>query len=154
MLPAGHPPLPVARPTFMMRFMSPRPALFRSLFDAADWAQLAPAVQRMHGDGNVLRASGRAIVEGDTHTTARWARHLLGLPQPGNDQSLALTIERHEGGETWTRIFARGRMRSTLGSHQGTQLRERLGPVSLHFALRREADAATGGVATPVGFRA
>ena len=121
--------------------MPPATALFRSLLDAADWSRLAPAVQRMHGEGRLIQASGRAEVDGATHAPARLLRRLLTLPEPGSGQAIALTIERHADHERWIRGFARGRMSSTLRAGQGLPLRERLGPVTLHFSLRREGDA-------------
>ncbi|WP_114241425.1 DUF4166 domain-containing protein [Dyella sp. C9] len=121
--------------------MPPPPALFRSLLAPADWSQLAPAVQRMHADGEVLEASGQAQVRGASHAFARGLRRLLTLPEPGDAQAIALTIERHASHERWTRRFARGRMHSTLRRGNDAHLRERLGPVTLHFSLRRESDA-------------
>lgn len=121
--------------------MSSTPALFPSLFHAADWSQLAPPVQRMHAEGRVIQASGCANVDGDTHLAARLLRRLLSLPGPGADQPIALTIERDGLHERWSRQFARGFMRSTLRAGAGQQLLERLGPVTLHFSLRREDDA-------------
>ncbi len=116
-------------------------ALFPSLLDAADWSRLAPAVRRMHGDGARVQASGTAQVEGDTRWMARLLRRVLTLPEPGADQAIALTIERDGQRETWTRRFARGRMRSTLRPGDAYALRERLGPVSLHFTLHRVGEA-------------
>ena len=67
---------------------------------------------------------------------------MLGLPEPGADQAIALSIEREGTREIWTRSFANGGMRSTLErSADGTRLRERLGQVSLYFELRREGGA-------------
>ena len=116
-------------------------ALFPSLLDAADWSQLAPPVQRMHGEGARLEASGTAQVEGDTHVLARLLRRILTLPEPGADQAIAITIERDGQRETWTRRFARGQMQSVLQPGSAMAMRERLGPVSLHFCLRRDGDA-------------
>jgi len=116
-------------------------ALFPSLLDATDWSQLAPPVQRMHGEGALLEASGTAQVEGDTHILARLLRRILTLPEPGVDQAIAITIERDGQRETWTRRFARGQMRSVLQPGSAMAMRERLGPVSLHFSLRRDGDA-------------
>jgi hypothetical protein len=124
-----------------MHAMLTSPALFRSLLGAADWDRLAAPVQRMHGDDTLLYAAGHAAVEGSEGLLARQLRRLLRLPDPGAEQPLALTIERKDGEETWTRHFGRGHMRSTLRSIDGLHLRERLGPMSLHFKLRRDADA-------------
>lgn len=117
------------------------PILFRTLLDPADWEQLAPAVQRMHAEGSVVEASGRAYVDGETHLAARLMRRLLTLPEPGAGQAIAVTIERHATHERWSRRFVRGRMQSTLRAGSHRQLHERLGPVTLRFALRRDGDA-------------
>ncbi|MFC4763376.1 DUF4166 domain-containing protein [Dyella koreensis] len=117
-------------------------ALFPALIGAADWRHLAPAVRRMHGDTPSLHAKGVAKVEGANHWPARILRRVLGLPEPGEDQPLALTIERDGPSEIWTRHFKHGRMRSTLErTADGTNLREQLGPMALYFTLRRDGEA-------------
>ncbi|PMQ06212.1 hypothetical protein DyAD56_06130 [Dyella sp. AD56] len=116
-------------------------ALFHTLLDPADWPRLHPAVQRMHGEGCIIEASGNADVDGARHALARWLRRWLTLPEPGDGQAIALTIERLATHERWTRRFARGRMHSSLSRGSDPYLRERLGLVSLHFSLRREGDA-------------
>jgi hypothetical protein len=121
--------------------MPPEP-LFPALIGPADWPLLAEPVRRMHGGAVSLRASGAADVEGATHPAARMLRRILGLPEPGLGQAIALTIEREDGREIWTRQFARGRMRSMLErAPDGLRLRERLGPVALLFELGRDGDA-------------
>lgn len=115
-------------------------ALFPDLL-GEQWHALAGPVRRMHGDARCVRASGIADVSGATHVPARLLRRLLGLPEPGPAQALEVVIERHADHETWTRRFAHGRMRSRLArSRGGDRLHERLGPVTLHFDLRREGD--------------
>lgn len=117
-------------------------ALFPDLLGDACWRQLPPAVQAMHGASPVLHANGVADITGDNHLAARGLRRLLGLPPPGSAQALALTIERHNGNEVWTRRFANRQMRSTLGRRTGSPfLYERLGPARLGFALRRDGEA-------------
>ena len=116
--------------------------LFPALIGASDWPLLAAPVRRMHGGAMSLRAHGVAQVAGARHPAARLLRRVLGLPEPGADQAIALSIERSDGRETWTRGFANGRMRSTLErAADGARLRERLGPVSLYFELRRDGEA-------------
>lgn len=116
--------------------------LFPALIGPSDWPLLAAPVQRMHGGTASLSAHGVAQVEGARQVPARLLRRLLGLPEPGMDQAIALNIERQGRRETWTRSFANGRMRSTLEpAADGMHLRERLGPVSLYFELRRDGAA-------------
>jgi hypothetical protein len=116
-------------------------ALFRTLLDPVDWSGLAPSVQRMHAEGNVIEASGQADVNGARHALARWTRRLLTLPEPGAGQAIALTIERHSTHERWTRRFERGYMQSTLRRGKDLCLHERLGPVTLRFSLQRQGEA-------------
>lgn len=116
--------------------------LFPALIGPSDWLLLAAPVRRMHGGSASLRAHGIAQVDGARHPLARLLRRVLGLPEPGADQAIALSIEREDERETWTRSFANGRMRSTLQRDaSGARLRERLGPVSLYFELRRDGEA-------------
>lgn len=115
-------------------------ALFPTLL-GEHWTALALPVRRMHGDAACVRARGRADVEGATHLPARLLRRWLGLPPPGVEQALEVTIERDGRSETWTRHFAARRMRSTLTSTDGHRLSESLGPLRLHFELRRDGQA-------------
>lgn len=112
-------------------------ALFPALL-GDQWQGLAAPVRRLHDGLACMRARGLAVVEGDAHFPARWLRRWLGLPEPGPAQAVEVTIERHGTGETWTRRFASGQMRSHLTpSADGSHLCERLGPVTLLFTLCR-----------------
>lgn len=133
-------------------------ALFPSLLGEAAWHVLPESVRHMHGSAARVLACGKADVEGNDNLAARALRHLLGLPPPGVEQSLEVCIEREGGRETWTRHFALGRMQSTLRSDaNATHLLERLGPVTLRFALLPDAhgvswdlkDASVLGVRVP-----
>lgn len=117
-------------------------ALFPSLLGNDAWHALPAAVQAMHGDASILHANGFADVAGAVHVPARCLRHLLGLPPPGPQQALALTIERHGTRETWTRRFTGRRTQSVLDRRPGSLLLyERLGLATLGFALHRDDDA-------------
>lgn len=117
-------------------------ALFPDLLGADAWRRLPHAVQAMHGSAPRLHANGLADVEGACHLPARWLRHLLGLPPPGPQQVLAVTIERQGTREVWTRRFSHRRMQSVLDRRAGSPLLfERLGPATLGFALRHDDDA-------------
>jgi hypothetical protein len=117
-------------------------ALFPGLLGDEIWRQLPDAVQVMHGAAPILRANGVADVTGADHFLARCLRRLLGLPAPGPQQALVLTIERRGTREVWTRRFTGRRMRSVLDRRPGSPLLyERLGPATLGFALQRDGDA-------------
>lgn len=118
------------------------PALFPTLLGDDVWQCLPPAVQAMHGPAPQLHASGMADIEGANHLPARCLRCLLGLPPPGPQQVLALTIERNGTRELWTRRFTGRRMQSVLDRRPDSPLLyERLGPATLGFALHRDGDA-------------
>ncbi|RCS29573.1 DUF4166 domain-containing protein [Rhodanobacter denitrificans] len=117
-------------------------ALFPDLLGDETWRSLPAAVRAMHGAVPTLHAHGLADVAGADHFPARCLRRLLGLPAPGPQQALALTIERRGTRETWTRRFAHRRMQSVLDRRGGSPLLyERLGPAMLGFALHRDGDA-------------
>lgn len=123
----------------MIGRMSTDAPLFPILLGEA-WTTLAGPVQRMHGGRASVTARGSADVTGSGRWPARLLRHLLGLPQPGLVQPVEVQIARHGNDETWTRLFATGRMCSRLHA-RGRQLHERLGPVTLRFALHAEEGA-------------
>ncbi|MFC5582244.1 DUF4166 domain-containing protein [Rhodanobacter terrae] len=117
-------------------------ALFPGLLGDEIWRQLPDAVRAMHGAAATLRANGLADVAGASHFPARCLRRLLGLPAPGPQQALVMTIERCGTRELWTRRFTGRRMQSVLDRRPGSPLLyERLGPATLGFALRRDGDA-------------
>jgi hypothetical protein len=78
--------------------------------------------------------AGRADVERGTSWVARAAARLLSLPPTGPDQALSVAFEPVAGREVWTRTFGRSVFQS-LQYERGGRLFERVGPVSLVFAL-------------------
>ncbi|TPG11553.1 DUF4166 domain-containing protein [Rhodanobacter glycinis] len=113
-------------------------ALFPALLGER-WHQLVTPVQQMHGNAPHVLARGAVDVEGATNLPIRWLRHLLGLPEPGLQQPLEVTIERRDTCEIWTRRFASKQMRSVLDRVTNSPLlSERLGPITLHFELLRD----------------
>ena len=117
-------------------------ALFPNLLGDNAWRSLPAAVRAMHGAAPILHANGLADVAGASHFPARWLRRLLGLPAPGPQPALALTIQRNGTREVWTRRFTGRRMQSVLDRSPGSPLLyERLGPATLGFALHRDGDA-------------
>jgi hypothetical protein len=116
-------------------------ALFPNLLGDDTWHALPIAVQAMHGAAPMLHANGTADVTGASHFPARCLRRLLGLPAPGPQQALVLTIERSGTREVWTRRFTGRRMQSVLDRRPGSPLLyERLGPATLGFTLHRDGD--------------
>ena len=115
-------------------------ALFPSLLGETAWHSLPESVRRMHGCSPRVVARGKADVEGNNNFLLKTLRRMLGLPPPGPEQALEICIERRGVSETWTRRFALGRMQSTLRRDAtSAYLLERLGPVTLCFSLRPDA---------------
>jgi len=116
-------------------------ALFPDLL-GEDWSPLPDAIKRMHGDAQRLVARGLADVDGSMHLPARLLRHWFGLPEPGSQQALEVTIERNGTRETWTRRFPSMSMRSVLDrAIHAPLLDERLGYLTLYFELTTKQDA-------------
>jgi hypothetical protein len=114
-------------------------ALFPSLIGDSSWLALPEPVRQLHGATPYVTARGEADVEGDRNLALRVLRRLLGLPSPGMRQALEFSITRRGYRETWTRRFASGDMQSVLDRDaEKPFLRERLGPITLYFALRHD----------------
>ncbi|HET6431996.1 DUF4166 domain-containing protein [Dyella sp.] len=114
-------------------------SLFHDLL-GEDWHCLAAPVRRMHDGAACIQAHGLAEVHGAPGPLARVLRRVLGLPRPGPAQPIGLTITRAGQHESWTRRFATRHMHSRLDRAGSTLLRERLGPVTLRFALQRQGE--------------
>jgi hypothetical protein len=114
-------------------------ALFPALL-GPDWSGLSEPVRQMHGDSGCLRACGEAEIEGAMNLPARILRRMLALPAPGTRRPVEFTVERNGMREIWTRDFEGARMRSVL-DRAGDLLRERLGPMTFRFRLRRSVEA-------------
>ena len=121
--------------------MSLPPALFPDLL-GHEWPRLGEAVRRVHGGSGHVLARGMADVEGSPRVIARCLRKLLSLPEPGPRQAVEVRIERHGPREIWTRRFSVGQMRTVLDRKPDTSLlRERFGPLAMHFALERRGES-------------
>ncbi|HET7931325.1 MAG TPA: DUF4166 domain-containing protein [Rhodanobacteraceae bacterium] len=115
------------------------PALFPSLL-GDEWQALDESVRRMHGATPHVRARGEADVGGAANAAARCLRRVIGLPPPGTRRPLAFAIDRTGRRETWQRDFAGRPLRSVLDPARG-RLRERMGPMTFLFDLRRDGNA-------------
>lgn len=115
------------------------PALFPMLL-GNEWGALDEPVRRMHGDAPHLHARGEADIRGATNIPARLLRRIVGLPAPGTQRQLDFSIQREGTREVWKRNFSGSMMHSVLTSND-SRLRERLGPLTFLFDLRRDGDA-------------
>lgn len=122
--------------------------LYRRLLGAR-FDALSPRVAALHDVAAVSVWRGRADVERGRSLIARALASLLGLPPAGRDQPLEVTFTPDGGTELWERRFGDAVFRSLQYERRGL-LRERVGPVTLVFAL----DVSPAGLAlVPKGVR-
>ena len=81
--------------------------------------------------------SGRCRVQRGPGWLANFIADAARLPATNDDMPVSVVIESTERGETWTRMFGRQRMRSTMRVRNGA-LEENLGLTTLTFSLRAE----------------
>jgi hypothetical protein len=111
------------------------PDLYPSLLGAS-WAELSPAVQRLHAGGAVARGTFR--VRRGPSRFMRLLATLLGLPAESEQARIALRVERtRRGGERWIRTFP-DRVFRSLQWRRGDLLVEAIGLVQCCFRLRAD----------------
>lgn len=115
--------------------MNAPPVFQRVLADAFD--KLPPPLQRIHDARATKKLAGRADVERGPHWLVRLLAPVASLPPSARDTPLTVVIEAHGSHEVWSRNFDGHVMRSRLWAN-GNLLAERLGPVTLLFALTVE----------------
>jgi hypothetical protein len=118
--------------------------LYRRLLGAR-FEALPPRVRELHDLEGPQVWTGRADVEQGASWAARAAAGLFSLPPAGPDQPLYVAFEPVAGREVWTRTFGRSVFRS-LQYERGGRLFERVGPISLVFALDASPDGLSLGL--------
>jgi hypothetical protein len=113
-------------------------ALYRRLL-AERFDDLPGQVRALHDVAAASTWVGRADVERGGRV-ARLLATAFGLPPQGRDQPLSVTFTPRGEAEEWARTFGARRFVSTQWAC-GRELRERVGPVTLHMTLRQDADA-------------
>jgi hypothetical protein len=98
------------------------------------FGELADTIQRVHDARPIKTLRGRCAIQRGNSVLARALARIAALPPAGNDVAVEVRIETGADGEIWTRNFGGHIMRSRLSTRAGL-LRERLGPVTLSFAL-------------------
>jgi len=107
--------------------------LYRRLLGAR-FEALPTRVRELHNVTGISVWRGRADVERGISLVARALAGLLGLPPAGRDQWVEVTFTPDGGTELWERRFGGAVFRSLQYERRGL-LRERIGPVTLIFAL-------------------
>lgn len=115
------------------------PTLFARLLGDA-FATLPPRVRNLHLAVGTRRYRGATTVQRGAGWLSRLCGWAAGLPAAARDTPIEVEIATGPHDETWARIFGARAMRSRLWQ-DGALLRERLGLVTLGFAL-----SASGGV--------
>jgi NAD(P)-dependent dehydrogenase (short-subunit alcohol dehydrogenase family) len=113
--------------------LSPHRRILRSAFD-----QVAPAIRHFHEHPGATHA-GSARIDGGVNPLARLARLLFGLPKPGGDVPVTVTMTAAQDGHHWVRNFA-GRVFASrfITEPDGALLVEHTGPMRFGFHLTVE----------------
>lgn len=112
--------------------------LYHRLLGTA-WDDLAMSVQRLHGDGETIHATGNFCVR-HGNWLARRAAWLAGLPAAGECVEVRLTVVPTSDGEEWQRSFAGRPLVSRQWASDGL-LVEHLGPNEMRFRMAAEHGA-------------
>src|SRR5258708_16279853 len=99
----------------------------------SDWSRLDETVRRFHVESTSVQASGSFQIRHGNRMMAKWLLWLLGMPSAGEAVPVELVVCAREGGESWMRTFAAGRLTTTHFPLAGDLLAERLGAVELRF---------------------
>ncbi len=110
--------------------------LYRRLLGAR-FEMLPSPVRALHDVAGTVTWTGRADVERGASWPARVIATAFGLPPAGLDQHLTVTFTPQGDAEVWTRAFGHRRFVSTQRA-RGNQLREAVGPVTLHMTLQAD----------------
>lgn len=113
-------------------------ALYRRLLGRA-FDKLPDAVRDLHDVDGVSTWVGSADVERGGGVVARILALAFSLPPAGRGQRLSVTFEPVDDAEIWSRSFGTKQFVSTQYA-AGTELRERVGPVTLRMTLQPDAD--------------
>ena len=101
----------------------------------ASWDELDKAVQRLHGDGETVRAAGTFRVRHGRDRLARGLVRLAGLPAEAEAVEVRLVVSRRDDGEEWRRAFAGRPLVSFQSQRPGGFLAERVGLLEIGFRL-------------------
>src|SRR5687768_6531744 len=111
-----------------------RSALYPKLLGDS-WRDLDAAIQRFHGSGVPLHATGMFQVRHGSHWFARALARLARLPAPGDDVEVRLLVTPRDEGEEWRRTFAGRPLVSVQSAGADGLLVERVGLVEMRFRL-------------------
>lgn len=113
------------------------PTLYQTLLGAA-FFRLPDVLRTLHGTHGALRYAGEVTVTRGGGVLSRLCARMAGLPPAMADAPLTVDFVTGPRGEIWLRSFGAPsrvfRMRSRIW-HRDGQLRERMGPLQLRFAL-------------------
>lgn len=115
-----------------------------SRFRSAEWRIMVLAlgdafetmprqVQRVHGGSKSLSLKGSGWARASRKGPSPWMRRLLGLPEPGPQPAISVSIDRTPHREIWTRRFGGRTFRTSLHGRTYGRFEERIWPLSFGF---------------------
>lgn len=117
----------------------------------ADYARLAPALQRFHRLAGRVVLHGRVTTRAPMSPLARALGRALGTPGDAAEGPLVFELDAGPDAETWTRRFPTRTMRSCM-RRAGGALEERLGPATCRFTLHATAEGGLAMTLTGLSF--
>jgi Domain of unknown function (DUF4166)/Saccharopine dehydrogenase NADP binding domain len=111
--------------------------LYRQILGSA-FDALPPTVRQLHDSASSRHWSGTAQIVRGKGLLARLIASIVGFPKSGNDIPVTVAFSPRDGGEIWTRTFARRSFSSfqTPGTNRDRHLLvERFGKMSFALAL-------------------
>jgi hypothetical protein len=112
-----------------------------SLIEAAcggSYASLPRTLKAFHDQDAPPVWVGKADIDASDSFAGRIVRRVFGFPPSGRDVDVIVTVDRREGGETWTRNFGGRRFVSRLSHEGGAIISERFGAVSVRLAIKAQ----------------
>ena len=99
------------------------------------WSEIDTALQRMHCNGEPVRAAGVFRVSHGTSLGAKLLLLLLRLPPANSTAQVELTVRPEGESETWLRLFDGKPVATTQRESSSGELAERFGAIEFRFRL-------------------
>jgi len=117
-----------------------RGGLFETALGRAAYRALPPLVRGFHDRSGPAIWSGCADIDGKESIVSSLARRLIGLPEPGRNIAVRVSLSRAGTHEIWSRTFADRSFSSRLQQGEPGHVIEIFGALAFALALTPDAD--------------